>query len=56
MNNKKHIGYYLKLHTINDKKIIDRLEAQENKQGYIKGLITKDLYINSQYEKGGKNG
>ena len=46
----KYIGYYLKLHTINDKPIIDRLKEQENKQGYIKGLIKKDLYINNQYK------
>lgn len=41
-----HIGYYLKLHKVKDKEIINKLQAEPNKQGYIKGLIMKDLYIN----------
>ena len=50
MNN--HIGVYLKLHKEKDKDIIKRISEQTNKQGYIKGLIKKDLYINNQYKKG----
>ena len=33
----------MKLHRVNDKDILDKLEAVENKQGYIKDLIRKDL-------------
>ena len=47
----KHIGIYIKLHKENDKKIIDILNEQENKQGYIKRLILKDAYIKEQYKK-----
>ena len=46
-----HIGVFIRLHKEHDAKVIERLNQQENKQGYIKGLILKDLYINSQYKK-----
>lgn len=36
-------GYYLKCHTVHDADIIAALEAQENKNGYIKELIRADL-------------
>lgn len=36
-------GYYLKCHTLHDADIIDALEAQENKNGYIKELIRRDM-------------
>lgn len=36
---------YLKLNQVNDKDVIDRLEKQENKQGYIKGLIRDDISL-----------
>ena len=49
MNN--HIGVFLKLHKEHDKKIIERLNEQPNKQGYIKGLILKDSYIKEQYKR-----
>lgn len=32
-----------KLHKTNDKDIMEHLEAQPNKQGYIKELIRKDI-------------
>lgn len=32
-----------KLHKTNDKDIMEHLEAQPNKQGYIKDLIRKDM-------------
>ena len=49
MNN--HIGVFLKLHKEHDKKIIEMLNEQPNKQGYIKNLILKDSYIKEQYKK-----
>lgn len=42
MKNSQHHGVYLKLHQVNDKDIIDRLDKQSNKQGYIKRLIRED--------------
>ena len=38
-------GLYLKLNTVNDKDIINRLGQQENKQGYIKDLIRIDASL-----------
>lgn len=35
--------YNLKLHLARDKDIIDRLDKEESMQGYIKGLIRRDL-------------
>lgn len=35
--------YKLKLNLVTDREIIDWLDTQENKQGYIKGLIEKDM-------------
>ena len=49
MNN--HIGVFIRLHKEHDKKIIERLQEQPNKQGYIKALILKDAYIKGQYKK-----
>lgn len=46
-----HIGIFLRLHKENDKKVIEALKEQPNKQGYIKGLILKDAYIKEQYKK-----
>lgn len=40
---KNTIQYHLKLNTTTDKDIIDKLNAVESKQGYIKELIRKDL-------------
>lgn len=42
MKNSTHHGVYLKLHQINDRDIIERLDEQKNKQGYIKRLIRED--------------
>lgn len=36
-------GYYVKCHVEHDADIIDALEAQENKNGYIKNLIRGDI-------------
>ena len=35
--------YKMKLNLVTDKEIIDWLDQQENKQGYIKKLIEKDM-------------
>ena len=35
--------YNLILHTVNDADIIEMLDSQDNKQGYIKALIRADL-------------
>ena len=36
-------GLYLKLNISTDADIIDKLDSVENKQGYIKELIRKDI-------------
>ena len=38
-----HIGIYLKLHKVKDMAIIKKLSEVGNKQGYIKGLILKNI-------------
>lgn len=35
--------YHLELHKENDADIINRLDNTENKQGYIKSLIRRDI-------------
>ena len=39
----EHKGLYLKFNKVNDKDIIERLDKQSNKQGYIKDLIRTDI-------------
>lgn len=41
--NKAGKQYHLWMHGINDRDIIERLDEQENKQGYIKRLIRQDI-------------
>lgn len=36
-------SFHLKLNKKTDKDIIDRLDSVDNKQGYVKGLIRKDI-------------
>ena len=43
----EHIGIYLKLNKGVDKDIIQRLNDQDNKQGYIKDLIRTDISLDS---------
>lgn len=43
----EHVGIYLKLNKGADKDIIQRLNDQDNKQGYIKGLIRTDISLDS---------
>ena len=52
MPENNHIGVYLKLHKKNDAPVIEKLEEEENKQGYIKGLILED--IKNDNSKGNK--
>lgn len=40
------IGVYLKLNKKTDGEIIEQLQKQENKQGYIKELIRQDIKNN----------
>lgn len=39
----EHKGLYLKFNKVNDRDIIERLDKQSNKQGYIKDLIRTDI-------------
>lgn len=48
-------GYYLKLNKKQDADVIDRLDAQENRQGYIKGLIRDDITLDI-FRNGVENG
>lgn len=43
----EHVGVYLKLNKGADKDIIQRLDDQDNKQGYIKDLIRTDISLDS---------
>lgn len=43
MKNRNFKGIYLKLNTGTDNDIINRLNAQSNKQGYVKRLIREDM-------------
>lgn len=43
MKNRNFKGIYLKLNTGTDNDIINRLNAQSNKQGYVKRLIREDI-------------
>ena len=50
MKQAQHVGIYLKLNTVNDKDIIDRLDqvrkgVKTSKQGYIKDLIRTDISL-----------
>lgn len=54
---KNHTGIFIRLHQLNDEKVIKRLEDVSNKNGYIKSLIINDDSIYKNYKKGeGKNG
>lgn len=43
----EHVGIYLKLNKGADNDIIQRLNDQKNKQGYIKELIRTDASLDS---------
>lgn len=48
-------GIYLKLNKEDDKDVINRLQQQENKQGYIKNLIRDDITLDI-FREGVENG
>lgn len=48
-------GVYLKLNKEDDVDVIERLQKQENKQGYIKGLIRDDITLDI-FREGVENG
>lgn len=48
---KNHTGLFIRLHNIHDKDVIDKLQAVDNKQGYIKNLIRKDGIKNEGIHK-----
>ena len=45
----------LRLNRKTDKEIIEHLDKQENKNGYIKGLILSDAILRKIFEKGVDN-
>ena len=55
MKNRDYKGLYLKLNKVNDKDVIDRLDTQANKQGYIKDLIRTDIDLDI-FREGVQNG
>jgi len=59
MKNSTHHGVYLKLHQVSDKDIIERLNDQKNKQGYIKRLIREDVafenFVSEAFKKEGED-
>lgn len=50
----QHKGVYLKLNTVTDADVIERLDKQENKQGYLKDLVRTDTSLDSLRNSFGK--
>ena len=50
MKNNKYHGVYMKLHQVNDKDIIEKLNSVPNKQGYIKEAIRADIFLDKFYD------
>ena len=50
----QHKGVYLKLNTVTDVDVIERLDKQENKQGYLKDLVRTDTSLDSLRNSFGK--
>ena len=55
MKNREYKGLYLKLNKVNDADVIERLNNQSNKQGYIKDLIRTDIDLDI-FREGVQNG
>ena len=55
MKNRDYKGLYLKLNKVNDADVIERLNNQSNKQGYIKDLIRTDIDLDI-FREGVQNG
>ena len=53
--NQDYKGLYFKLNKVNDEDIINRLNNQTNKQGYIKDLIRTDIDLDI-FREGVQNG
>lgn len=48
-------GYYIKLNINDDADVIERLDKQKNRQGYIKELIRTDIALDV-FREGVENG
>ena len=55
MKRTEHTGIYLKLNNAADADIIQRLQHQKNRQGYIKNLIRTDIDLDI-FRNGVENG
>ena len=55
MKRTEHVGVYLKLNKAVDGDVIDRLQKQKNRQGYIKDLIRTDIELDA-FRAGVENG
>ena len=55
MTRTEHVGVYLKLNKAADGDVIDRLQKQKNRQGYIKDLIRTDIDLDL-FRNGVQNG
>ena len=55
MKRTEHVGVYLKLNKAADGDVIDRLQKQKNRQGYIKDLIRTDIDLDL-FRNGVQNG
>ena len=55
MKRTEHVGVYLKLNKAADGDVIDRLQKQKNRQGYIKDLIRTDIDLDV-FRHGVQNG
>ena len=51
----KYKGIFLKLNTVSDLPVLNKLQQIKNKQGYIKHLINEDTFIYKKYKKEGIN-
>lgn len=47
----KYKGIFLKLNTVSDLPVLNKLQQIKNKQGYIKHLIRADTFIYKKYKK-----
>ena len=55
MKKMNYKGYYIKLNINDDADIIERLDTQKNRQGYIKDLIRTDMALDV-FREGVENG
>lgn len=55
MKKMNYKGYYIKLNVNDDADIIERLDHQKNRQGYIRELIRTDIALDV-FREGVENG